>query len=246
MVTTIEGRGTDEQIWRDWPARYDWPQLSLEGCRRAVVVAPHPDDEILGAAGILSTLADSGTPITVVAVTDGEASHPGSTMVQQQALAQVRGQESLAALADVGIAPGSRHRLGIPDGEIACREGALIARLADLLEPGDWCFATWRGDGHPDHESVGRAAAAACAAVGARLLELPIWTWHWAVPDDSRVPWARASTFSLTPQAFSRKQLALSRFVSQVQPLGPDPVDAAILPPHILRRFQRDWETVIG
>jgi LmbE family N-acetylglucosaminyl deacetylase len=245
-VTTIEGRGTDEATWQAWPAMHSWPELSLGDCRRAVLVAPHPDDEILGAAGILAALVSQGSEVVVVAVTDGEASHPGSSVVQRETLAGVRTQESLAALADLGVTAGARHRLGVPDGEISCVEGGVTARLVDLLQPGDWCFATWRGDGHPDHEAVGRAAAAACAVTGARLLELPIWAWHWATPDDRRVPWSRMQAFPLTEQAMSRKRLALSRFVSQLNPLGPAPADAAILPPHVVVRFHRSCETVLA
>jgi LmbE family N-acetylglucosaminyl deacetylase len=65
------------------------------------------------------------------------------------------------------------HRLGQPDGGID--EDALAAALEPLLGPGRWCLATWRADGHPDHEAVGRAAARACTATGARLLEYPVW-----------------------------------------------------------------------
>jgi hypothetical protein len=46
------------------------------------------------------------------------------------------------------------------------------------------------GDGHPDHESVGRAAPCH-RTYRAALLEYPIWMWHWADPDDDAVPWQR-------------------------------------------------------
>jgi hypothetical protein len=58
--------------------------------------------------------------------------------------------------------------------------------------PGDLCLATWRGDGHPDHEAVGRAAARAARFVGATLWEFPVWAWHWARPGAIEVPWHRS------------------------------------------------------
>ena len=66
------------------------------------------------------------------------------------------------------------------------RRARIDARrgLTDLLSPDTWCAATWRGDGHPDHDAVGRAAATACDAVGCRLLEYPVWMWHWARPGE--------------------------------------------------------------
>jgi hypothetical protein len=39
---------------------------------RAVGVAPHPDDEILGAGGLVRALTLAGTRVEIWAVTDGE------------------------------------------------------------------------------------------------------------------------------------------------------------------------------
>ena len=73
-----------------------------------------------------------------------------------------------------------------------CSTEMLAAR-----PPGTWCAATWRGDGHPDHEAVGRAAATAVERTGAVLVEYPVWMWHWALPGDPDVPWYRAHTVPL-------------------------------------------------
>jgi LmbE family N-acetylglucosaminyl deacetylase len=42
-----------------------------------VVLAALPDDEVLGAGGIRSFLASASIRLQLVAVTDGEAPHPG-------------------------------------------------------------------------------------------------------------------------------------------------------------------------
>jgi LmbE family N-acetylglucosaminyl deacetylase len=39
---------------------------------KMVVIAPHPDDEVLGAGGLIAAQAFLGVEIVVVAVTDGE------------------------------------------------------------------------------------------------------------------------------------------------------------------------------
>ena len=41
--------------------------------RRVVVVAPHPDDEVIGPGGTVLRLVDAGCDVTVVYVTDGES-----------------------------------------------------------------------------------------------------------------------------------------------------------------------------
>ncbi|AGL19350.1 PIG-L deacetylase family protein [Actinoplanes sp. N902-109] len=240
MVMPIEGTGTPEADWMNWPAMTGWPRFPLDPPGAPLVVAPHPDDEILGVAGLMATLGHAD----LVAVTDGEASHPDSTVHRPAELAAIRRAETAEALTRLGLGTATVHRLGQPDGGIA--EDAVAEALVPLLTPGRWCLATWREDGHPDHEAVGRAAARACAATGARLLEYPIWAWHWAGPADPRVPWDRARRIDLTPAALAAKIAAIEAFPSQIAPLGPAEADAAILPPHVLARFTRPFEVLFA
>lgn len=237
MTPLIHGDGTPEADWRAWDT--DWPALALP-TTAPLVVAPHPDDEVLGAGGLLARLSD----VEVVAVTDGEASHPGSTVLTPRELAARRRAETDEALRRLGLPAPRVHRLGHPDGGID--EAALTATLRTLLRPGRWCLASWRGDGHPDHEAVGRAAAAACAETGALLVEYPIWTWHWARPGDPRVPWERCRQVALTAAERAAKRHALAAFTTQVEPLGPRPEDAPILPPPVLARFDRPVEVLFA
>ena len=240
MVTPIVGAGTDETHWRRWKAVGEWPALTLSGAGVPLVVAPHPDDEILGVAGLMALLGAA----EVIAVTDGEASHPDSTVYTPKTLAEVRRHETTAALTRLGLGGTAVYRLGHPDGGID--EAALTAQLIEHLTPTRWCLATWRGDGHPDHEAVGRAAAVACAATGAVLLEYPIWTWHWAQPGDERVPWKRARRIDLPVGVQTAKAHAIAAFRSQITALGPAPGDAPVLPPHVLARFARPYEVVFA
>lgn len=238
-MTAIDGDGTDEATWLGWPQLHGWPALALDPADPPLVVAPHPDDEILGVGGLLALVGAAD----VVAVTDGEASHPLSTVYTREKLAAIRRDETDAALFRLGLDPVLVHRLSQPDGGID--ETALAEALEPLLWPGRWCFVTWRHDGHPDHEAAGRAAAAACARTGARLLEYPVWMWHWAGPDDERVPWNRARRISVAAPVREKKRAAMGEFRSQIEPLGPAPGDAPILPPARLARFERAFETVL-
>jgi LmbE family N-acetylglucosaminyl deacetylase len=227
--------GTDETRWLPWLAAETWPAINpaATGPGGPLIVAPHPDDEILGAAGLLSLARRAD----LVAVTDGEASHPHLDGPARAGLARRRRAESVEALSCLGLGAGvAVHRLGHPDG--AVDEPALFADLTGRLWPGRWCVASWRGDGHPDHEAVGRAAAAACAAVGARLLEYPVWMWHWAAPGDPRVPWERTQRLTLPRGIVAAKAAAIGRFRSQItEDAGPP-----VLPAYVLARFRRPFE----
>ena len=68
--------GVTEHSWLSSPQLASLGSLAIPAVSSAIVVAPHPDDEILGAAGLLQVLAGRGVPVQVCAVTDGEASIP--------------------------------------------------------------------------------------------------------------------------------------------------------------------------
>lgn len=243
-MVRITGRGTNEDVWSVWPRRF--PALVLTGCARLVVVAPHPDDEVLGVGGLMCVAAAAGVDVVVVAVTDGAASHPGSPTLSARALGRLRPAESAAALHALGLDL-NPIRLGMPDGAVGTHQQLLSAALVSLLSTdaaNTWCLATWRGDGHPDHEATGSAAATACAQTGARLLEYPVWMWHWAVPEDAAVPWDAAHHIELSKPIQRRKTAAVQCFRTQISALSADPRDAPVLPEHVLQRLLRPRELV--
>lgn len=235
MVTVIEGDGTAEEVWSAWDGPRGWPAVPAASFARPLVVAPHPDDEILGIGGLLSMIGGGD----IVAVTDGEASHPHLSADARHWIALRRPAETRMALTALG-GTYTVTRLSQPDGSID--EPALGRALRPVLAPGRVCLATWRGDGHPDHEAVGRAAAAACAASGAVLVEYPIWMWHWAAPGDPRVPWTRARRVALTSSAATAKSSAIRAFVTQISEIG----GVTVLPPPVVARFRRPYEVVFA
>lgn len=235
-----------------WRAAPGWARLPtvdlgdlLPAGRRLVVVAPHPDDEVLAAGGLLRTAALAGRELAVLALTDGGASHPGSTRWPAQLLLAQRRAESAAAIRELGLPSGLLHRLGFADGTLAAQEAELRMRLRDLIGPADVLVAPWRWDGHPDHEAAGRACTEVAEAVGARWLEAPIWGWHWCHPDDPAFPWQRAVALSLPPATQARKRRAVQAFVSQ---LRPDPSTGAgpILPGWALDRLVHEREVFLS
>jgi LmbE family N-acetylglucosaminyl deacetylase len=243
-VTVIEPlAGTDETVWRDWPAPAGWPELDLAALadQTVVVLAAHPDDEVLGVGGLLARLAGLGADLRLVWATDGEASHPHSTAPLAARLGAIRRSESALAAERLGLAAAPRRHLGLRDGRLAADEELLTELLAAEVVEAGVVIAPWSGDGHPDHEACGRAARRAAAVV----LEYPVWTWHWAEPDDLRVPWARARRVDLDAETAARKAAAVGCFRTQVTAIGPAPADAAVLPDRVLAHFRRGHEVVL-
>jgi LmbE family N-acetylglucosaminyl deacetylase len=207
-----------------------------------VVVAPHPDDEVIAVGGLLARLARHRVPVRVIAVTDGTASHPESTQWPVGRLASARPQESRHALQRLGCT-GEPIRLGFPDGAVADMYPMMVERLSRLLARSDVVFTTWRRDGHPDHEATGHACAFAAASTGARLVEVPVWAWHWAAPGDTRLPWHRAHRLALDDQSLRRKCEAMRCFRSQSES-DPTTGGKPILCATTLERTRRPFEVM--
>ncbi|MFJ5290690.1 PIG-L deacetylase family protein [Streptomyces sp. NPDC088348] len=244
-AAAIDAPGTPESRWAGWDGLLRLPTAPLPH-GPVVVVAAHPDDEVLGFGGAMATLAAQGGDVHLVSVTDGEGSHPRSTVVSPSELIVMREAELERAVADLGL-PGLRpRRLHVPDSRVHRHEDQVQdAIAATLRETGAaLCAAPWTGDLHSDHEAAGRAARAACRAVGVPLWLYPVWMWHWARPGDERVPWADAARIALPPRASARKELAIQRFTSQIMPLTAGDGDAAILPPEELAHHLRPFEVV--
>ena len=233
--------GTPTHQWLN--ARLDASPLDLSDCPEIVVAGAHPDDETLGFGATASQLAAAGVRVQIVSASDGGAAYASQSVLQRYQLERTRRAELHRAARVLGVAV--PICLGLPDGEITEHEQRLADLLTEILAakpPGTWCAATWRGDGHPDHEAVGRAAAVAAGRTGAVLVEYPVWMWHWARPGDDAVPWQRMSTAPVDAAATERKRLAAQSFRSQFLPPTPD--DPPVLPPAVLHRLLAVGEVV--
>jgi len=124
-----------------------------------LLLAAHPDDECLGAGGVLALHARSGGRAAVAFATDGAAGGPRG--VRGPRLAAVRRREAREACGRLGATP---EFWGLADGGLA-REPRLAAFVAEalrrhrpalILRPAD-------DDPHPDHRALANAAGRARA-----------------------------------------------------------------------------------
>lgn len=219
--------------WRAFFADLDVPRLDLpEG--PLVLVAPHPDDEVLGLGATLAARRRD----TVICVSDGSASHPG--IVAPAEMRRIRRGECAAGARDLGV---SLVHLDLPDGALAA--DAVDAALHPALDAASPAAVavTWSGDGHPDHHACAESVRRWPGAAATPILEYPVWMWHWAGPGDPAVPWHRLRELPAPPHAQAAKRRALSRHASQLEPLcGAEP----ILPPQVVDRFFLDGEWVFA
>lgn len=126
---------------------------SWEAGGRILVLAPHPDDETLGAGGAIALHRRHDDPVTVAIVTDGSGSQAGG--LTKQAMARRRAAEVTAAVQKLGL--GQAICLGLPEGGWDRR--AMQEKLAPLVSNADVVYAPSCVDFHPDHLRVARLLA---------------------------------------------------------------------------------------
>ena len=202
--------------------------------RPVVVIAAHPDDETVGAGGLLPGMRHA----TIVTVTDGAPRQPGDAeragCASREEYAGLRRQELLAALAVVGIAPDRTRPLKLVDQEASLEMAYLTMRLVDVLRelrPAAVLTHAYEG-GHPDHDATAFAVHAACARVNNPPEVLEFASYHAQsnnpaaievgkfLPDSNDV-----ETVELSVEQRRRKAEMIRRFGSQLHMLQHWPLD---------------------
>jgi len=238
----IFGEGTAKEQWLKVFNEHPLAPLNLELFRskRVVIVAPHPDDEVLGCGGLMQQLIELNCKILILAVSNGTQSHPNSTKYSPDQLNILRPQESLAALNCLGVAESAEHiALDLQDGQIHLQTDQLWQGLAQVVSADDILICSYAFDGHPDHEAVGKTVQAYAKAQQLPCFHVLIWAWHWAKPLDSRIDWNRAKAYSLTEEQITKKHQAMMQFKTQLEPdettgnmavLSPSTIDRLLMP----------------
>jgi LmbE family N-acetylglucosaminyl deacetylase len=123
------------------------------GGGRVLVVAAHPDDETIGAGGVIALHLAAGDDLTVTVLTDGRASRAGG--LGADAMAHRRRNEAEEAAAALGVR--KLVWLGRQEGRWKAAEAALALR--PLVDEAEVVYAPSVVDYHPEHAAVAGVAA---------------------------------------------------------------------------------------
>jgi LmbE family N-acetylglucosaminyl deacetylase len=155
--------------------------LDISTIGRALVIAPHPDDESLGCGGLLAMLAQRDCEVIVIFVTDGGASHLNSPSWTRIKLATKRREEANAALSELGLSGAARIFFNLRDADMPAERSRdwyrAVARLSDVLRrfKPHLVMLPWRRDPHCDHR------ASYVLAAHAMRLHPPTMTLEYAI-----------------------------------------------------------------
>jgi N-acetylglucosamine malate deacetylase 1 len=184
----------------------------LIASKRALVIAPHRDDEVLGCGGTIARLTESGTEVHVIQVTNGLK----LVSAERDAAIDAEVEEAAAIL---GIS--KTHRLGLPAAQLDALPRAEINQKVDevvrVVQP-DLMFVPFPLDLHTDHQIVYYAAMVAARPLGngaprCLLCYETLSETNWNAP--FMTPFA-PSTFIDITATLDRKLKAMRAYRSQL------------------------------
>jgi LmbE family N-acetylglucosaminyl deacetylase len=193
---------------------------------RALIIAPHPDDEVIGAGGLIQRVAARGGDVRVVFVTAGENNPWPQRVLQRkwlitaadrEAWGTMRRNEAVKSLAVLGAPGHAPIFLGFPDQQIArmAREGDQ--RLSDILrgiiadfQP-SLLVSTSAQDFHADHRAVAYFAHHAVRGIGDNAPEIVTYVVH-----GEGAPHRLHFSLLLTEREREQKRRAIECHVSQL------------------------------
>lgn len=187
----------------------------LEAIRKALVLAPHPDDEVLGCGGTIAHIAKVGGHVHVGIVTraDGPGFPPDTVAIGRR--------EAAAAHGVLGVR--QTHYLDQPAVGLDMISGAelnrVVGELVESLAP-DTLFVPFLGDVHVDHQRIFQAAMVAVRprSVGVPVRVLAYETLsetNWYAPGIT--PAFVPDTFIDIGETIETKLRAFACFASQVR-----------------------------
>jgi LmbE family N-acetylglucosaminyl deacetylase len=161
------------------PSRVETLEPAAFAGKTALVLAPHPDDEIVGCGGTILRLVRAGCRVVCVQATDGSDGWALRALPESERrevrLAEARAVAQAAGIREVDLWRADNRDFRTSD--------PMIARLAELLkrlEPA-LVFTPFLADQHKDHRTLNAVLAGAILAsgdalAGARILGYEVWS----------------------------------------------------------------------
>lgn len=222
--------------------------LPNKSLKTVLILAPHPDDEILGLGGIIMQTLQKDGKVHLVYLTDGEGSRvwPDLEEIKRQRLALTD-----QVCEKLGINLSSITRLHLPDGAVPYPgkpgfEEAVksIRQLIEGLKP-DAVFATHTLDYWPyDHVACAHIAKEAVkqSAHKTQLWYYWVWTWYNLRPWQLfKLNYGKIFRIDITEQLAQKNELS-DIYLNSLTPNGKP--WSGVLPKALVKALSQPFEVI--
>lgn len=223
----------------------------LQFIKRCLILVPHPDDESLACAGLISILKEQGAEFKIILTTDGSKSHPNSEKFPPERLTQIREEELNKAIKLMYLNTSIIIPYKGPDSKLPARgeDGfeILATRLAEDLaafKP-DLILVPYELDPHRDHRATWQMLMAALekgTTQRPKIWEYPIWLYELAQQADLPKLNHDELKFVDVHQYNTLKQNCIAAHVSQTTRMIDDDPKGFILTAEMISNFTAGQE----
>ena len=191
---------------------------SLRLMANTIIIAPHPDDEVIGCAGLIQALTENGTPPHVIIMTGGEGSHRGCCKTSSEKIISARHQLTINAATTLGLPESHIHTLAYPDGGIATghTETEKLQRLLNELLP-QTVFVPHKGEGWSDHILSAEIIKELLNKQQVSIYEYCVWMWYYNV---WKLDYRNARILKMSRKQHLRKLQAIEQYTTPLAPCG--------------------------
>lgn len=192
------------------------PSLSLSD--NTVIVAPHPDDEVIGCAGLIQTLVEHGIPPHVIIMTGGEGSHRECCDVTKDEIKKERRTLALRAAETLKLPISHVHFLDFPDEHIhiSCSETEKLGKIITELSPKSIFVPHW-GEGMDDHIQAAKIIKTIVVGKSVSVYEYCVWMWYYNVWN---LDFKSARILKMSPTQHLGKLMAINHYLCPIAPCG--------------------------
>ena len=205
---------------------------------RTLMLAPHPDDEIIGCGGLIARLVELGHTPTVIILSGGGKSHEGCCTIDERALVSERRRLTLQAADIVGLPHEHIYFLDFKDGSISEDDMANMEKLRktiDKVNP-QMILVPHSGEGWSDHLAT-RRIGLSLADAESEIWEYCVWMWYYNVWKLDR---HAARILRMSKSEHRKKLAAMDAYTKALAPCGKP--WSGVLPGVFLWANRRDKE----
>ena len=217
---------------------------------RCLIIAPHPDDEVLGCGGLLAERSANGKETDLLFLTKGGASHKDCCTINESQISTQRQRLAISANQILGVSQSRINFLGGRDGNLPRKDQQGFANFAEEIAvcinkaAPETIFCPSPFEGWSDHlasEELTKAALKMLAhGLRPRFYYYCVWFWY-AMPLKQvwRIDWQRARLLDIAEQ-LPLKQKSMSVYIDALATCGNPWIGK--LPSQFIRAFNWNKE----
>ena len=186
---------------------------------RVLIVAPHPDDEIIGCTGLITSCIEKGNKVFLCILTGGEASHQACCNINKEKLKQQRRNLTKKINCQLGVNVQNIFFLDFKDGNINIKD-SQVKRLKTIIEetqPESIFIPHQKGEGWSDHIEAGNIIKMLTSNRTLHIYEYCVWFWYYNVWS---IDWKNAFLIRMSDNEHKKKLQSIQDYITPLAPCG--------------------------